>query len=69
MAAVGKSGKWHHVTVIRVIRNSERDVVDWFKSRGKGNLTCISAVLRAYGDAQKGALKYLNLVRFRILSP
>ena len=31
----------------------DKDVVDWFKSRGKGHLTRMNAVLRAYVDAQK----------------
>ena len=31
----------------------DRDVVDWFKSHGKGHLTRMNAVLRAYVDAQK----------------
>jgi uncharacterized protein (DUF4415 family) len=31
----------------------DRDVVDWFKARGKGHLTRMNAVLRAYVDAQK----------------
>jgi uncharacterized protein (DUF4415 family) len=29
------------------------DVVEWFKSRGKGHLTRMNAVLRAYVEAQK----------------
>ncbi|QGM98579.1 BrnA antitoxin family protein [Methylocystis parvus] len=32
----------------------DSDIVDWFKSRGKGHLTRMNAVLRAYVDAQKG---------------
>jgi len=31
----------------------DRDVVEWFKARGKGHLTRMNAVLRAYVDAQK----------------
>jgi uncharacterized protein (DUF4415 family) len=31
----------------------DSDVVEWFKSRGKGHLTHMNAVLRAYVDAQK----------------
>ena len=31
----------------------DRDVVEWFKSRGKGHLTRMNAVLRAYVEAQK----------------
>jgi uncharacterized protein (DUF4415 family) len=31
----------------------DRDVVEWFKGRGKGHLTKMNAVLRAYVDAQK----------------
>jgi uncharacterized protein (DUF4415 family) len=31
----------------------DRDVVDWFRARGKGHLTRMNAVLRAYVDAQK----------------
>ena len=31
----------------------DRDVVEWFKGRGKGHLTRMNAVLRAYVDAQK----------------
>jgi uncharacterized protein (DUF4415 family) len=30
----------------------DSDVVEWFKSRGKGHLTRMNAVLRAYVDAQ-----------------
>ena len=29
------------------------DVVDWFKANGKGHLTRMNAVLRAYVEAQK----------------
>jgi uncharacterized protein (DUF4415 family) len=32
----------------------DSDIVDWFKARGKGHLTRMNAVLRAYVDAQKG---------------
>lgn len=31
----------------------DSDVVDWFKARGKGHLTRMNAVLRAYVDAHK----------------
>ncbi len=31
----------------------DRDVVEWFRSRGKGHLTRMNAVLRAYVEAQK----------------
>jgi uncharacterized protein (DUF4415 family) len=31
----------------------DRDVVEWFKARGKGHLTRMNAVLRAYVDAEK----------------
>jgi uncharacterized protein (DUF4415 family) len=31
----------------------DRDVVEWFKAHGKGHLTRMNAVLRAYVDAQK----------------
>ena len=31
----------------------DRDVVEWFKARGKGHLTRMNAVLRTYVDAQK----------------
>ncbi len=31
----------------------DSDIVDWFKSRGKGHLTRMNAVLRAYVDAHK----------------
>jgi uncharacterized protein (DUF4415 family) len=31
----------------------DRGVVAWFKARGKGHLTRMNAVLRAYVDAQK----------------
>lgn len=31
----------------------DRDIVDWFKSHGKGHLTRMNAVLRAYVEAQK----------------
>jgi uncharacterized protein (DUF4415 family) len=32
----------------------DSDVVEWFKSRGKGHLTHMNAVLRAYVETQKG---------------
>lgn len=31
----------------------DRDIVDWFRGNGKGHLTRMNAVLRAYVDAQK----------------
>jgi uncharacterized protein (DUF4415 family) len=31
----------------------DRDVVEWFKAHGKGHLTRMNAVLRAFVDAQK----------------
>ena len=31
----------------------DSDVVDWFKARGKGHLTRMNAVLRAYVDAHE----------------
>ena len=31
----------------------DTDVVEWFRTRGKGHLTRMNAVLRAYVDAQK----------------
>ncbi len=31
----------------------DSDVVEWFKSSGKGHLTRMNAVLKAYVDAQK----------------
>ena len=31
----------------------DSDVVDWFKAAGKGHLTRMNAVLRAYVEAQK----------------
>ena len=31
----------------------DSDVVDWFKANGKGHLTRMNAVLRAYVEAQK----------------
>jgi uncharacterized protein (DUF4415 family) len=31
----------------------DRDVVDWFKAHGKGHLTRMNAVLRAYVETQK----------------
>jgi uncharacterized protein (DUF4415 family) len=31
----------------------DRDIVEWFKTRGKGHLTRMNAVLRAYVDSQK----------------
>lgn len=31
----------------------DSDVVEWFKSRGKGHLTRMNAVLRAYVDARQ----------------
>ena len=33
----------------------DSDIVDWFKASGKGHLTRMNAVLRAYVDAHKGA--------------
>ena len=32
----------------------DRDVVDWFKSRGRGYQSRINAVLRSYMNAGKG---------------
>ncbi|MBG0795928.1 BrnA antitoxin family protein [Methylocystis sp. H62] len=32
----------------------DSDVVEWFKAHGKGHLTRMNAVLRAYVDAHKG---------------
>ena len=31
----------------------DRDVVEWFRANGKGHLTRMNAVLRAFVDAQK----------------
>jgi uncharacterized protein (DUF4415 family) len=31
----------------------DSDIVDWFKSRGRGHLTRMNAVLRAYVDAHR----------------
>lgn len=31
----------------------DTDIVEWFKTRGKGHLTRMNAVLRSYVDAQK----------------
>ena len=31
----------------------DSDVIEWFKARGKGHLTRMNAVLRAYVEAQK----------------
>ena len=31
----------------------DSDIVEWFRSHGKGHLTRMNAVLRAYVDAQK----------------
>ena len=31
----------------------DSDVVEWFRARGKGHLTRMNAVLRAYVEAQK----------------
>lgn len=31
----------------------DNDVVEWFRARGKGHLTLMNAVLRAYVEAQK----------------
>jgi uncharacterized protein (DUF4415 family) len=33
----------------------DSDIVDWFKTQGKGHLTRMNAVLRAYVEAQKTA--------------
>jgi uncharacterized protein (DUF4415 family) len=35
----------------------DSDVVEWFKSRGKGHLTRMNAVLRAYVDTQKRCME------------
>ncbi|NJO54919.1 MAG: BrnA antitoxin family protein [Bacteroidales bacterium] len=32
----------------------DSDVLDWFRSQGKGHLTRMNAVLRAYYEANKG---------------
>jgi len=32
----------------------DRDVVEWFKADGKGHLTRMNAVLKAYVEAQNG---------------
>jgi uncharacterized protein (DUF4415 family) len=32
----------------------DSDIVEWFKTHGKGHLTRMNAVLRAYVDAHKG---------------
>jgi len=32
----------------------DSDVVEWFKAKGKGHLTRMNAVLKAYVEAQKG---------------
>ena len=34
-----------------LISRVDTDVVEWFKTRGKGHLTRMNAVLRAYVDA------------------
>lgn len=39
----------------------DSDVLDWFKSLGKGYQTKINAVLRAYVKAQKAFPKHFNL--------
>jgi uncharacterized protein (DUF4415 family) len=31
----------------------DSDIVEWFRARGKGHLTRMNAVLRAYMDSQK----------------
>jgi uncharacterized protein (DUF4415 family) len=31
----------------------DRDVVEWFRARGKGHLTRMNAVLRAYVESEK----------------
>ena len=35
----------------------DSDVVEWFRARGKGHLTRMNAVLRAYVEAQKQHLR------------
>ena len=35
----------------------DRDIVDWFRARGKGHLTRMNAVLRAYVEAQKDGVE------------
>lgn len=32
----------------------DSDIVDWFKTQGRGHLTRMNAVLRAYVDARRG---------------
>jgi uncharacterized protein (DUF4415 family) len=35
----------------------DKDVVEWFRARGKGHLTRMNAVLRAYVEAQEGSAR------------
>ncbi|NJL50310.1 MAG: BrnA antitoxin family protein [Blastochloris sp.] len=45
------------VTKSSVHLRVDRDVLDWFRSQGKGHLTRMNAVLRAYYEANKGHKK------------
>jgi len=38
----------------------DSDVVEWFKSHGKGHLTRMNTVLRAYVEAQKPHLQHVD---------
>ncbi len=50
---------WKHARVLTppgktsVHLRLDSDIVDWFKAGGKGHLTRMNAVLRAYVDAQR----------------
>ena len=51
---------WKHARVVMprgktsVHLRLDADIVDWFKAHGKGHLTRMNAVLRAYVDAHRG---------------
>ena len=50
---------WKNARVVTLPRKTsvhlrlDSDIVDWFKAAGKGHLTRMNAVLRAYVDAQR----------------
>ncbi|RJR32618.1 MAG: 3-oxoacyl-ACP synthase [Deltaproteobacteria bacterium] len=57
LSALGKEF-WDRAVVkrtepkVQVTIRMDREVLDWFKARGKGYQTQINAVLRAYKEAQ-----------------
>jgi len=51
---------WHHAKVVvppgktSVHLRLDKDVLAWFKAQGRGHLTRMNAVLRAYMEAHQG---------------